>query len=106
MRIFFLTALLSFSSYAFELKIDRYKVEPEREGSIELFTNLKERSFIDCQSFIQGLRVGEFEESVFFLLNPYECTDLQARVIKSIKRRKSHCIELASEIISDKTCGE
>ena len=79
-----------------------------KDGSLErsfvLKTNLDEKVVIDCQSFIQGLRIGEYERAFTFLLETEECEGLQNRIKGSLKRGFFHCIQVHQEIESDSAC--
>lgn len=80
------------------------KQDGELERSFVLTTNITQKVVLDCQSFIQGLRIGEFEEAFTYLLDPWECEELQNRVKSSLRKRQEHCIDVEDEIRSDRTC--
>lgn len=100
----FALLLISFSSLAQEIRVNKMSRDGELERSFILKTNLKEKVVLDCQSFIQGLRIGEFEEAHTFLLEPWECDELQQRIRGSLRRLQKHCIDVQDEIRSDRTC--
>jgi hypothetical protein len=79
-----------------------------RDGALErsfvLKTNLTEKVVIDCQSFIQGLRIGEYEEAFTYLLDPEECEGLQTRIRGSLKKGSLHCIKVQQDIEADESC--
>ena len=89
-----------------DIRIYEMKKDGELERSFVLKTNLSESVVIDCQSFIQGLRVGEYENAFTYLLYPQECDDLQLRISDSLKKFKNHCIEVDQDVRADYTCIE
>ncbi|MFP5384742.1 MAG: hypothetical protein ACLGHN_01595 [Bacteriovoracia bacterium] len=104
-KLFGLALLLSFShAFADEIRVSRMKQDGDLERSFVLTTNISQKVVLDCQSFIQGLRIGEFEEAYTYLLDPWECEELQDRVKSSLRKRQQHCIDVANEIRSDRTC--
>lgn len=92
------------NAHASQIYISKMIQESHLERSYVLKTNLPEKVVIDCQSFIQGLRIGEFEEAYTYLLDSFECENLQKRIKTSLKKRRSHCIEVEEEIVQDYTC--
>jgi hypothetical protein len=104
-KLFGLALLLSFAHIqADEIRVKKMSRDGELERSFVLTTNLSQKVVLDCQSFIQGLRIGEFEEAYTFLLDPWECEELYNRMRKSISKRQQHCIDVEDEIRSDRTC--
>jgi hypothetical protein len=100
-----LSALLSFQVMAFELQVTRLSKEPRMERSFVLSTNIPETVILDCQSFVQGLRIGERASADLYLLDPQECEDLYKRINGSIKRKLKHCIDIGADIRSDYSCS-
>lgn len=96
----FLTASLS----AGEIRVKKMLKDGDLERSFELKTNLSQKVVIDCQSFIQGLRIGEFENAFTFILDPDECEALQVRIKSSLKKFQKHCIDVEEDIRSDRSC--
>lgn len=76
----------------------------ELERSFVLSTNLPDKVVLDCQSFIQGLRIGEKENAIIYMLDPYECESVQERVRKSLRRLQNHCIDVEEDIRADYSC--
>lgn len=104
-KLFGLILLLSFSNtFADEIRVSKMRQDGELERSLVLTTNLPQKVVLDCQSFIQGLRIGEYEEAFTYLLDPWECEELQKRVKSSLRKRQEHCIDVGDEIRSDRTC--
>jgi hypothetical protein len=99
-----LVLLSSFFLFAEEIKVKKMSQDGDLERSYVLKTNLTEVVVLDCQSFIQGLRIGAHEQAVFFMLDPVECEALQDRVRGSLKHRQLHCIDVDQEIRSDYSC--
>ena len=106
MKIIITFFFISFSVFTFaeEIKVSKMTKDGELERSFVLRTNLKEKVVIDCQSFIQGLRIGEFESAFTYLLEPEECEGLQERIRSSLKRYQKHCIDVQDDIRSDRSC--
>jgi hypothetical protein len=103
--IFGMILLLSFLElHAGEIRVKKMMKDGELERSFVLKTNLTEKVVIDCQSFIQGLRIGEFEQAFNYMLDPEECDGLQTRVRASIKKFRHHCIDVDQDIRADYTC--
>lgn len=100
-----LLILISFSLYAEEIRVKKMSRDGELERSYVLRTNLPQKVVLDCQSFIQGLRVGEFEEAYTFLLDPQECEALQGRMKSSLRKFQNHCIDVEDDIRADYTCS-
>lgn len=96
--------LLSLSISAFELQIKKMFKDGDLERSFVLVTQIEEKVVLDCQSFVQGLRIGEYESAVFFLMDPFACEDLHSRIKSSNRRFQKHCIDIADDIKSDYTC--
>lgn len=104
MKLFALLLVLSFSSFAAEIKVKKMLKDGDLERSFVLRTNLSEKVVLDCQSFIQGLRIGEYESAHTYMLNPDDCDGLQDRVRASLKKFQNHCIDVDEDIRSDYTC--
>lgn len=101
----FLSILYVTASLAFEIKVDDWKKHRDMERSILLVTqSVSARVNLDCQSFIQGMWFGEFEESYVVLIEPDQCMALFDRIKSSIRRGSSHCIEIDQEIKKDYRC--
>jgi len=93
-----------FDGNAAEIKVRRMQRDRDLERSHVLVTNIKEKVALDCQSFIQGLRIGEFEQAYTFLLESQDCEDLTLRIKSSLKKFRSHCIDVQDDIRSDRVC--
>ncbi|MCM2349170.1 MAG: hypothetical protein NDI69_04060 [Bacteriovoracaceae bacterium] len=97
-------SLSSLNSYAAEIRVKRMHQDGELERSFVLSTNLPDKVVLDCQSFIQGLRIGEKENAIIYMLDPYECESVQERVRKSLRRLQNHCIDVEEDIRADYSC--
>lgn len=97
-------SLVLSNSFAEEIRVKRMTRDLNLERSFNLTTNLPDVVVIDCQSFIQGLRIGEKENAVMFMLDPYECESLQDRMRKSLRRLQNHCIDIDEDIRADYSC--
>jgi hypothetical protein len=106
MKIFFgFVLILTFPLLnAQDIRVRKMLKDGALERSFVLRTNLAEKVVIDCQSFIQGLRIGEYEEAFTFLLDPEECEGLQTRIRGSLRKGVFHCIQVDQEIQSDEPC--
>lgn len=93
-----------FNVFAEEIRVSKMTKDGDLERSFVLKTNLPEKVVIDCQSFVQGLRIGEYEEAYTFLLDPEECDGLQQRIRNSLRKFKRHCIEVEYDILDDRSC--
>lgn len=95
---------LSFSALAEEIKVSKMTQDRDLERSFVLKTNLSQKVVLDCQSFIQGLRIGEQAQAYTYLLDEQECHGLQKRIRSSLRKFQHHCIDIADDIRSDRTC--
>jgi hypothetical protein len=102
----FLLLFLSMTSAAcaMNIKVHGYEQEPHIERSILLRTNLEQKVALDCQSFINGLRIGEFDDASYFMMDPNECDYLLERIKKSVREKRNHCLEVESDIENDYSC--
>ncbi len=92
--------------FGLEVKVHKMSAVSGMDRSFNLLTEtIPDRMILDCQSFIQGLTVGEGQDEAFFFLDPQECEELYIRTNQSIKKRKNHCLELQSTIVSDYSCS-
>jgi hypothetical protein len=104
MKHAFFFLFLSLTVNAAEIRVKKVQQDGDLERSLVLKTNLSEKVVLDCQSFIQGLRIGEFETAETFLMDPDDCMDLQKRIRGSLRRFQSHCIDVDDYIRTDYTC--
>jgi hypothetical protein len=102
--LFMMFTVLSLSAPALEVKISRMKVLPGLERSFLLETSLSERVVLDCQSFLQGLFVGQGEQEFYIMLEPYECEELSSRMKKTLRKRQKHCLDLEEYLRADYAC--
>lgn len=91
--------------FAEEIRVKKMSQDGQLERSFVLKTNLEEKVVLDCQSFIMGLRIGEYENAFTFMMGDEECDNLQQRIRASLKKYQQHCIEVDSEIRGDHTCS-
>lgn len=87
-----------------EIQVSKMTKDGELDRSFVLKTNLPDMVVIDCQSFVQGLRIGQFESAHTYLLDPEECEGLQQRIRSSLRRFQKHCIDVQDDIRSDRSC--
>lgn len=87
-----------------EIRVKKMSQDGQLERSFILKTNLAEKVVIDCQSFIMGLRIGEYEQAFTYMMGDQECDELQQRIRASLKRAQQHCIEVDEEIRGDHSC--
>lgn len=92
------------SALATEIKVNKMLRDGDMDRSFVLKTNLPEKVVIDCQSFIQGLRIGEYEAAHVYMMDPDECEGLQSRVRSSLKKSRHHCIDAEDDIRADYIC--
>ena len=105
MRLLFgILVMTAFSVDADEIRVSRMTKDGPLERSFVLKTNIQNKVVIDCQSFIQGLRIGEYEQAINYLLDPEECEGLQGRIRSSLKKGNLHCIDVDQDIRSDRSC--
>jgi hypothetical protein len=99
-----LMLLVMVELHADEIRVRKMTKDGEMERSFVLSTNLKEKVVIDCQSFIQGLRIGEYEQAFTYFLDPAECDGLQVRIKSSLRKFRNHCIDVDQNIRIDYIC--
>src|SRR4051812_2351758 len=90
--------------HAAEIRVKKMVKDGDLERSFVLKTNLTEKVVIDCQSFIQGLRIGENAEAHTFMLDEQDCEGLQSRVHASMQKKREHCIDVEEDIRADYVC--
>jgi hypothetical protein len=97
--------MLSFLNLqAAEIRVKKMSPDGNLDRSFVLKTNLSEKVVLDCQSFIQGLRIGEYEEAYTYFLGPEDCEGLQKRVRRSLRRFQNHCIDVEEDVRADYSC--
>jgi hypothetical protein len=87
-----------------EIKVSKMLPDGDMDRSFILKTNYPDTVVLDCQSFIQGLRIGEQEEAFFYMMDPQDCESMVVRVYNSLKKSQQHCIDVDQEIRNDYTC--
>lgn len=97
---------LTIPTYADVIKVSEMIPDGTLERSFVYKTNLREKVVLDCQSFIQGLRIGEYESANVFMLGPEECEELQNRVFESLQTNHNHCIDVTDDINDDYICDK
>jgi hypothetical protein len=93
-------SILSLSIHAEELRVSHMKNTPGMDRSFVLKTKLPAKVVLDCQSFIQGLTIGE----QLFMMDASHCETLAKSMMESFKTSRSHCIDVEDEVRSDYTC--
>ncbi len=107
MKAFFTLLVLScsFSSFAVRIKVDDWKYYLDMERSFHLITqSVEQKVRLDCQSFLQGIMIGEYEDTALIMLDTQTCQDLSQRIQKSISRNMSHCLEVEDILVKDYRC--
>lgn len=89
---------------AAEIRVKKMMKDGQLDRSFVLKTNLTEKVVIDCQSFIQGLRIGENAEAHTFMLDEQDCESLQSRIKGSLQKKREHCIDVEDDIRADYVC--
>jgi hypothetical protein len=102
--IFVSLFLAHFELLASDIRVKKMSKDGDLERSFVLKTNLVEKVVIDCQSFIQGLRIGEYELAYTFILDEQDCEDLTNRIRATIQKKREHCIDVEDQIRADYTC--
>lgn len=100
----FILCLSALQTHAGEIRVSKMSRDGDLERSYVLKTNLPEKVVIDCQSFIQGLRIGEFENAYTYMMDQEQCESLQQRIKLSLRKLQHHCIDVETDIRSDRTC--
>jgi hypothetical protein len=95
----------SLSSNAITIKVDDWKYYLDMERSFHLITqSVSQKVRLDCQSFLQGIMIGEYEDTALIMLDTQTCQDLSQRIQKSISRHSSHCLEVEDILVKDYRC--
>lgn len=98
--------LFSVNAFTYEIEVSKMKTTSGMQRSFDLTTSLKEKVILDCQSFIQGLRIGdEPGKEVVYMLDPNECQDLYNRIRGSLRFFRHHCMDVEDVIRSDYSCN-
>lgn len=101
-----LILVLSFIElHAAEIRVKKLSKDGDLDRSFVLKTNLAEKVVIDCQSFIQGLRIGEYEQAHTYMLDEEECDGLTSRIRTSVQKKREHCIDVEEDIRADYVCN-
>jgi hypothetical protein len=87
-----------------EVQVSEMQQTQHMDNHFSLETNINQKVILDCQSFIQGLTIGELPKQIFYILEPHDCEDLQSRMSHSLRLLKKHCLDLDEIIRSDYTC--
>lgn len=99
-----LTLLLSATAFGAELKISGMTLVPQMDRSFDLKTQYEEKIVLDCQSFIQGIRVGEKGEAKVFMMGAWECEELASHIHSSVEKGQSHCVQVEKDVGPDYVC--
>ena len=100
-----LLALSSLNLFAFTIKVDDWKHYQDMDRSFLLVTQSVSKTVrLDCQSFIQGLMFGEFEETEMIWMDTQSCQELSQRIQKSISKNMSHCLDVEEVVQKDYRC--
>ena len=97
--------LIILEIHAAEIRVKKMSKDGDLDRSYVLKTNLSEKVVIDCQSFIQGLRIGEYEQAYTFMLDEQDCDGLSNRIKASIQKKREHCIDVQDDIRADFVCN-
>ncbi|MGE3609991.1 MAG: hypothetical protein AB7I27_10430 [Bacteriovoracaceae bacterium] len=97
--------IISTTLLAIEIEVSKMKNSQGMERSFDLTTSLDERVVLDCQSFIQGLMIGEHGKEHIFMLDAQECQDIYGRINSSLNARRHHCIDVEDAVRGDYTCN-
>lgn len=101
----FIILFSSIEAFTEQVKVSAMSPDGEMDRSFVLTTSFPEKVVLDCQSFIQGLRIGEQEQATFFIMDPNDCEGMQNRVHNSLILNQLHCIDVDQDILSDDTCS-
>lgn len=107
MKLLFILLMLlcSLISNAATIKVDDWKYHLDMERSFQLITqSVSQKVRLDCQSFLQGIMIGEYEDTALIMLDTQTCQDLSQRIQKSISRNMSHCLEVEDILVKDYRC--
>jgi hypothetical protein len=97
-------ALCFFDAGASEIKVSKMTTVSGMNYKFQLKTSLQEKVILDCQSFVQGLTIGEGSSPSFFLIEPEDCEAITERMQSSLKKHEMHCLDVEDTIRSDYTC--
>jgi hypothetical protein len=91
--------------HAAEIRVKKMSKDGDLDRSFVLKTNLTDKVVIDCQSFIQGLRVGEYDQAHVYMLDEQDCDGLSSRIRASVQKKREHCIDVEDDIRADYVCN-
>jgi hypothetical protein len=95
----------TFHSFGEEIKVSKMSPDGDMDRSFVLRTNLPDTVVLDCQSFIQGLRIGDKEDAIIYIMDSQDCESMLLRVEGSLKKSLFHCIDVEEDIRSDYSCS-
>jgi len=93
-------------SWAYEIRVQQLELKENMDSSYVLKTLPFLKVSLDCQSFVQGLTLGEHPGLNFILMEPSECEDLLNRIKNSLASEEEHCLDLDEVIHSDYSCAD
>ncbi len=99
-----MTIVGSFSLFAYEIKVSKMIKEPLMDRRWNLKSSLETRLVLDCQSFLQGLTLGEKESEEFYMMDSQDCENLAGRMKNSLSKRENHCLDLEDDLRADYSC--
>lgn len=94
LNLLFSLLLFSFTIQSAEVRVTHMQLVPEYDTRYNLTTNLEQKVVLDCQSFIQGLFLGESGVEQTVMLEEWECAELGERMADSHRLKRSHCLDL------------
>jgi hypothetical protein len=86
--------ILSLPVWGERVQVHSMEVEDTYSARFRLTTFPYPSAVLDCQSFIQGLFLGEDATGDAILLNEWECEELGIGIEESLSHSKPHCLEV------------
>ena len=85
---------LTLPVFAEQIRVKNMELEETYSLRFRLTTSPAIVAVLDCQSFIQGLFLGEDATGESILLNEWECEELAQGMDESIQSSMEHCLEV------------
>lgn len=95
-----------YDASAYEIRVSSMKRVSDSYSEYQLKTSLGHKVILDCQSFLQGLFLGDLGDEVI-PLEEGECQELVTSIKRSRMQFKKHCLNVdpgQSFLVSQGTC--
>jgi hypothetical protein len=95
-----------YDASALEIKVSKMTRTQGLDRRYDIKSDFGQKLAVDCQSFIQGVLIGQLGENAI-MLQEWECDELVQDMKSSLRHLKKHCLEVNLEeslLVSQQTC--